>query len=207
LVFLDFQYDNFNKQLIKNLPINLLYVDKSICCMFLKSETCECPHDFSLQESFLILATDIIKRVLYAMVTENSELTTNLSCEDAHYNAQSTNRFYELLGQEVDQNHLVVKENNALRVDFNGSIEVGVGQTSEKVANYNFKKGVTVLEGKKINPITAFFRIGITHVKSFQCQFSPVQTISCRRCRGPTKKPTLRAKPSGPGTAWTSPTN
>ncbi|XP_044270028.1 ionotropic receptor 25a [Tribolium madens] len=159
LVFLDFQYQQFDKKLLKNLPINSLYMDKEICCKFLKTEKCECPHDFNLQENFLSLAINTLMKILKTLITENLELTSNLNCDDSHYSEATRNRFYELLQQEVDSNDLIYKENFALHVNINGIVEIG----DEKVAEYNYKTGVTVLDGKKIEPITPFFRIGITH--------------------------------------------
>ncbi|XP_063910401.1 ionotropic receptor 25a isoform X2 [Zophobas morio] len=158
LLFLDFQQKEFNRELVRNLPINLLYIEEEICCKFLKTEQCECPHDFNLQENFLVLATDLVKRVLHTMVSDDVELTTNLSC-DSRYNEDARSKFYTLLQQEVDLEPLIYKENFGLYVNIEGTIEAN----SEKVAEYNYKTGVTVVDGKQIKPITAFYRIGITH--------------------------------------------
>ncbi|RZC33968.1 glutamate receptor ionotropic, kainate 2, partial [Asbolus verrucosus] len=162
LVFLDFQYKQFDKNIINNLPINLLYINEEVCCKFLEKEECECPHDFNLQEHFLVLIIEILKKIVNTMITEDLQFAANLSCQD-HYNDHIRNRFYELLEQEVDQNPLVYKENYALHIDINGTVDIGSSQGTETVALYNFKKGITVLEGKTINPITPFYRIGITH--------------------------------------------
>lgn len=167
LVFLDFQYKQFNKKLLKNLPINLLYTDEEICCRFLKTENCECPQDFNLQENFLILITNILVNVLKTMQDQNLEFTTNLKCDDSQFNEATRNRFYEILQKEIDSNDLVYKENFGLHININGGIEIENGETPEKVAKYNYKSGVSLLDGKKIEPITPFFRIGITHVSIF----------------------------------------
>ena len=102
-----------------------------------------------------------MKRVLHTLVRDDVELTTNLSC-DSRYNEDTRSKFYTLLQQEVDLEPLIYKENFGLYVNIEGTIEAN----SEKVAEYNYKTGVTVVDGKQIKPITAFYRIGITHVWS-----------------------------------------
>ena len=202
MLFLDFEQKEFNRELVRNLPINLLYIEEEICCKFLKTEQCECPHDFNLQENFLVLATDLVKKVLHTMVSDDVELTTNLSC-DSRYNEDARSKFYKLLQQEVDLEPLIYKENFGLYVNIEGTIEAN----SEKVAEYNYKTGVTVVDGKQIKPITAFYRIGITHVWYPQYELSTQIRFNFRLYLGHTKKPTPLENRTGRGTASTLPTS
>lgn len=179
LLFRDFKYEQFEKNLVKNKSINLLHLNDDLCCRFLtNSKSCDCPDNFDLQEYFFKLVVDELLQILTIMLKQDLKLTDKLECNITKYNNNLKSTFDELYGKHISLNHpLIYNDNDVLRVKTVGSIEVGTSNGIDKIATFDYDNDITVIKGKQIDPIKPFYRVGTAHVIStrtyvYSCKYN-----------------------------------
>lgn len=159
-MFLDFNFNKFDRNLLNTDPINLLRLDNDLCCAFLHQEAgCVCPEHFNLQQEFTLTAVAMIEDVLNSVVQENLELTGNLKCNETAFNMGVFKRFREILDQKIDEHSLIGMDKDTIRLKFSGNIDIGSNQSVAKLT----ENRIVVSEGQSISPIKSYYRIGITH--------------------------------------------
>lgn len=168
LVFLDFKYPNFDKNILGNRTVNSLTFSSDLCCLLQKLENCLCPDSFSMLELFLSNILDQVTKIIENLV-ERYELPSNLECSSNKFNDEIRNKFYESLDKSMIENDLYLNENGIWRIKVTGNLELVNGYAdNEIIAKYYGGDSFSVVTGKKIKPIKPFYRIGVTHVSIIQ---------------------------------------
>ncbi|XP_023311227.1 ionotropic receptor 25a [Anoplophora glabripennis] len=162
LVFLDFNYDNFEEKLMYNKSINLLTLDKNMCCNLLnRKDFCYCPDSFNLQEEFFKKVLSVIVKSLEALVKDGQKHTNDIRCNATAYDNQTKLSFEEIFENKISRNQLY-KNNSIVSVKVEGTIKIGRNESYEVVLRY-LNDVMELQQGKTVNPIRPFYRIGITH--------------------------------------------
>lgn len=95
------------------------------------------------------------------MIKANVKVSSEVKCNTTSYDEEAAKQFWDSFEAELERlQGVMYNDSGVIRMNANGSIEIG----NETVASYIDGKGMVIQEGKKINPIKAFYRIGTTHV-------------------------------------------
>ncbi|KAF2897577.1 hypothetical protein ILUMI_08598, partial [Ignelater luminosus] len=161
LVFLDFKYENFIKNLKVN-KINLLRMENVVCCALQGLSTCNCPNDFNLQKSFLKLMMEQIIQTLARM--SNYKLSEEIVCDTNKYNESIIQRFKKMFLRAYSDNGNIVEKDGIFRMKIKAVVEIGTGLTNPEVAGkFDNNQELIIEDGVEIKPIKAFYRVGSTH--------------------------------------------
>lgn len=158
LVFLDFNYENFNSNLTNALPVNILYIKNQICCKLLEKIECQCPKNFNLQKEFFENVLRILIEIINNLSKKGTEL--HLNCDNTENKRKNQIQFYENLKEMVLFSNFMYLKDLKLYLAVNGTTKI----SNEIVAQYSHKNGITVIDGKTVTKNTPFYRIGVTHV-------------------------------------------
>lgn len=144
-------------------PINLLTLDKKMCCNLLnKKDFCLCPDNFNLQEESLKTVISMLTKSLETLDKDGFKLINNVRCNVSTYDEQTKSRFEEILEDKLVQNPLY-KNSSVLQVKVEGTIKIGTNESYEVVAKY-INDVIELQQDKTVSPVRPFYRIGITHV-------------------------------------------
>lgn len=147
---------------MKGNKLNILALSTSICCSLqATTETCNCPVDLNIPKTFSSLLLHSLASVFDNMIKANVKVSSEVKCNTTSYDEEAAKQFWDSFEAELERlQGVMYNDSGVIRMNANGSIEIG----NETVASYIDGKGMVIQEGKKINPIKAFYRIGTTHV-------------------------------------------
>ncbi|XP_060520589.1 ionotropic receptor 25a [Cylas formicarius] len=176
LVFTDFRYKNFDRDVIGDLPITVVTPDEDFCCDMLLRDECQCPSDFNMQSQFIYWLSELVSRVVKTMLDDNLQFPKVLKCNSSRFPEQTKQRFDEIVENLINESSTVIKrKGNSLTMNVKGIFEKNVNGTLEMLATYRNGEFNTV-KGGALNPIKAFYRIGITHALPWSYKEQDPQT-------------------------------
>jgi hypothetical protein len=185
LAFLDFSYDHFNKDLLFNNTINLLKLDKQMCCHF--QSNCSC--DEKLQHKLLQKVVTILGGILEAIYQQGVTIPTHTVCNVTQEGYSLVNIFKGAIEETFKDDPIINLDDMHFSLRALGIVEVGLNV----VAKLGSDQTLVVEDGKEVKPVKPFYRIGTTHVSGLNvlsyselfCEFSgPTMVLSRSRWNG-----------------------
>lgn len=131
------------------------------------TDFCDCPEKFNLQEELFKTVSTMIIESLEKLYEDGQKLIANVQCNVTKYDEQIKSNFEEIFETELQTHEYIYKDNSSVvRIKVEGTIRIGTDEGSEVVAKY-LNDVIELQEGKTVNPIRSFYRVGITHVRIF----------------------------------------
>ncbi|CAG9763323.1 unnamed protein product [Ceutorhynchus assimilis] len=161
LIFTDLQHMEFDRNLIANTTVSLIYLEEELCLDLVQKE--QCPVNFSLQNQFLFWLAMGINKLIKLLLDENVEFpTSDFDCLKSEFPDYTKQRFDEILDVMMSENSkLLTLNDKSVMVRTRGKIEKMFNGTLQVIAQY--RNGRLELENaKKFEPVKPFYRIGMT---------------------------------------------
>ncbi|CAG9859593.1 unnamed protein product [Phyllotreta striolata] len=162
LVFLDFHSNALDRNLIAKGSVNILTLNPELCCYFTSSnDDCNCPRDFDLRKHFLQKSLTVIADAVSGLLKEGTSIETPL-CDGKIANEGLQKSFDDRLFSTFANDDFMYYNYSKIRLRSFGSIGIGNNGSVELVVSYD-DGHATLVENKTIQPIKAFYSIGVSH--------------------------------------------
>ncbi|KAL1516519.1 hypothetical protein ABEB36_000426 [Hypothenemus hampei] len=169
LVFTDFQVQNFNRALVENQSVSLLYLNEQLCKDFVHKDYC--PKSFVLIDRFLDFLLLTIKKILNVMSESDIEFPQDFQCKQSNFPLETRDKFEETLQSTVEDNSNVLALNeHSFQVKVWGVVEKVADDSNFQVVAQYEEGRLNLAPGKRFEPIKAFYRIGITYALPWSYQ-------------------------------------
>ncbi|XP_066148112.1 ionotropic receptor 25a [Euwallacea fornicatus] len=175
LVFTDFQVTNFDRSLLYNQSLSLMYLSSQLCFDLLKDD--HCPENFRLSDRFLQRMAVSIDQLVHRLSEEHLNFpVVAFECMKSDFSHETKQRFDDVLETIfVDNSNILTLQGKSVRLKVRGNVEKMVNGSFQVIAQY--KDGHLLLEPEKqFDPIRAFYRIGITHALPWSYKEQNVET-------------------------------
>ncbi|XP_066256016.1 ionotropic receptor 25a [Euwallacea similis] len=162
LVFTDFQATNFDRSLLYNQSVSLIYLNSQLCHDLLKDD--HCPEDFELNDRYLQWMAVSIDKLVHRLLEERLKFPTMaFECMKPDFPDETKQRFDDVFEAILmDNSNILTLQGKSVHLGVRGKVEKMVNGSFQVIAQY--KDGNLLLEPEKqFDPIRAFYRIGITH--------------------------------------------
>ncbi|XP_075215254.1 ionotropic receptor 25a-like [Lycorma delicatula] len=175
LVFTDFNYENFNRDLL-TVSTTLYRMKKEICCKLLElQDSCTCPKNFQVTPEFVRLLSKKLGEVFSEMGKNNSYTEPmKRNCQSDYKESQNTLAaiFYQNMFQD-NKNSWIRYSSDTQEMYPPLEVEItlvpsaslsseGNRELDKVIATWDTEKGLHVSPDYVIKPVKRFFRIGTT---------------------------------------------
>uniref|UniRef100_A0AAR5QC85 Ionotropic receptor 8a n=1 Tax=Dendroctonus ponderosae TaxID=77166 RepID=A0AAR5QC85_DENPD len=175
LVFTDFETGIFDKSLFQNQTPSLMYLKPELCLDL--SIQSRCPSNFVLKEQFLYWLAWGLSRLAKMAAEESLEFPEKeFQCGKTTFSEDTKERLGDMLDSIIaDNSNVLSLTGRSVKVSVRGNVEKMINGSFQTIAQYTNGK-LTPEPGKQIDPIRAFYRIGITHAIPWSFKVQNPQT-------------------------------
>ncbi|KAH1010063.1 hypothetical protein HUJ05_004423, partial [Dendroctonus ponderosae] len=175
LVFTDFETGIFDKSLFQNQTPSLMYLKPELCLDL--SIQSRCPSNFVLNEQFLYWLAWGLSRLAKMAAEESLEFPEKeFQCGKTTFSEDTKERLGDMLDSIIaDNSNVLSLTGRSVKVSVRGNVEKMINGSFQTIAQYTNGK-LTPEPGKQIDPIRAFYRIGITHAIPWSFKVQNPQT-------------------------------
>lgn len=167
LLFTDGYGHTFNRSLLRNRAMNLLTVEVGVCCLLNPSpKNCSCEENVNIQNSVLHLVMQPLISNLDEILKDKWEIP-NLHTPNRY--KIETKQLKDLLSDTFLKEYITLQD-SLIKMKIVGHVEIGNNISTEEVAIFRDNK-LIIPKNKTVKPIKAFYRVGITHVRTFYLLF------------------------------------
>ncbi|XP_017782140.1 PREDICTED: ionotropic receptor 25a [Nicrophorus vespilloides] len=160
LVITDFQRDRLVNKFIPF--INLISLDKSMCCGLIKTHNCACKSFNDAVKNLVTVTIQLLSTVLNRM--SKTDLEISISCNETLYDRDVRGRIERSLNQLIMDEEFINYDQSVIGMRTKGFIEiVDSNSIPVVVAKYLEGDSLEILIEDKIKQVKPFYRIGTTY--------------------------------------------